>query len=147
MEVILQMDIPKLGVAGDIVKVKNGYGRNYLLPKNLAMMANPKNIKQLEHQKRMIAAQEDKRKKSAEEVSAAMSGKSVTIARTAGEEDRIFGSVTARDISEALRKEGIIIDRRNIDLSSPIKEIGTFDVPIQLHREVTVTVKVWVVKE
>ena len=147
MEVILTIDVPKLGNAGDIVKVKSGFGRNYLIPQKLALPANTKNVHELEHNKRTIAAKDNKRKTQVEKVAEAINGKSVTIERTAGEEDKLFGSVTTRDIANALKKDGIAIDHRLIELVHPIKSIGEYDILIKLHSEVSATVKVWVVKE
>ena len=147
MQVILQVDVPPLGKAGDVVTVKEGYGRNYLLPQKKAVLADPKNLRLLEHQKRVVAAKQMKLKKGFEELADKINGTTVTIARETAEEDKIFGSVTTKDIAEALRKEGITIDRHDIQLDHPIKSIGVFDVNIKLHSDVTGTVKVWVVKK
>ena len=147
MQLILQEDIGTLGRAGDIVNVRDGYGRNFLLPKKKAVLADPKNVKELEHQKRAVASKQIKAKKAAEELAAKFSSVSLTIARDAGEEDKLFGSVTVKDIAEALRNEGYTIDRYAIELKTPIKQIGIFEVPVRLHSEVTATVKVWVVKK
>ena len=145
MQVILQEDVASLGKAGEVVRVRDGYGRNFLLPKGKAVLADPKNLKMLEHQKRVVAAKEAKRKTSAEELAAKIGSLSLTINREAGEAEKLFGSVTTKDIAEALRREGYNIDRRDINLDEPIKQLGIFDVPIRLHPEVTGTVKVWVV--
>jgi large subunit ribosomal protein L9 len=145
MQVILQEDVASLGKAGEVVNVRDGYGRNYLLPKGLAVVAEPKNLKMLEHQKRVVAAKEGKRKSSAEDLASKLGSLSLTISREAGEAEKLFGSVTTKDIAEALRKEGYNIDRRDITLDEPIKQLGIFDVPVKLHPEVTGTVKVWVV--
>lgn len=145
MQVILQEDVASLGKAGDVVKVRNGYGRNFLLPKGKAVVADPKNLKMLEHQKRVVAAKESKRKASAEDLATKLGSLSLTISREAGEAEKLFGSVTTKDIAEALRREGYTIDRRDIHLDEPIKQLGIFDVPVKLHPEVTGTVKVWVV--
>ncbi|HPW44750.1 MAG TPA: 50S ribosomal protein L9 [bacterium] len=147
MQVILYQDVPNLGRAGEIVKVKEGYGRNYLVPRKLAVIANPANIKELEHQKRIVSAKQAKLKKHAEEIASKMKDLSLTIAREAGEEEKLFGSVTSKDIIAALRNEGFIIDRRDLQLEAPIKQIGIYDIPVRLHAEVTGTVKVWVVKK
>lgn len=147
MQVILKEDVPNLGKTGDVVSVREGFGRNYLLPKKKAIMAAPNNLKQLEHQKKVIAALQLKRRKTAEEMAEKIAGLSLTVSRDAGEEDKLFGSVTTKDISEALRGEGYIIDRHDIHLEAPIKQLGIFDVPVKLHSEVTGTVKVWVVKK
>ena len=147
MQVILQVDVPPLGKAGDVVNVKEGYGRNFLLPQKKAVLADPKNLKMLEHQKKVVLAKQMKLKKSAEDLSEKISNMQVTIARETAEEDKLFGSVTTKDIADALRKEGITVDRHSIVLDHPIKSIGVFDVPIRLHTEVTGTIKVWVVKK
>ncbi len=147
MQLILQQDVPNVGKAGDVVSVKEGYGRNYLLPKKLAVKAEPGNIKQLDHQKRVVAAKLSKMKHSAEELAGKLGQLSLTISREAGEEDKLFGSVANKDIAESLRNEGFIIDRHDIQLEAQIKSLGVFDVPVRLHPEVTGTVKVWVVKK
>lgn len=147
MQVILQMDVPNLGRAGDIVNVRDGFGRNFLLPQKKAVIAAPGNVKELEHQKRVVSAKVQKMKKGAEELGVKLAALSLTIAREAAEEEKIFGSVTNKDISDALRNEGFAIDRHDINLDAPIKQLGIFEVPVRLHPEVTGTVKVWVVKK
>lgn len=147
MQVILQEKVPQLGEAGDIVTVKPGYGRNYLLPRGLAVAADPKNVRMLEHQKRVVAAKEAKRKTKAEELARKLAEVSLTIGREAGEGEKIFGSVTTKDIAEGLRRENFIVDRHDIKLNEPIKQLGIFDVEVKLHSEVNGTVKVWVVKK
>lgn len=147
MQLILKEDIANLGKAGDIVNVKDGYGRNFLLPRKKAIVAAPNNVKQLEHQQKVVASLQLKRKKEAEKLAEKIGSVSITISRESGEEDKIFGSVTTKDISEMLRGEGYIVDRHDITLETPIKQLGIFDVPVKLHPEVTGTVKVWVVKK
>ena len=147
MQVILQEDIAKLGKAGDVVNVREGFGRNYLLPQKKAVVADPKNIRQLEHQKRVVAAKQAKVRGAAEELAAKLANVSLTISREAGEEDKIFGSVTVKDIHEALRAEGHTVDRHAVALEAPIKQLGIFEIPVKLHAEVTATVKLWVVKK
>lgn len=147
MQVILQEKVPQLGEAGDIVTVKPGYGRNYLLPRGLAVTADPKNVRMLDHQKRVVQAKESKRKTKAEELARKLAELSLTISREAGEGEKIFGSVTTKDIAEGLRRENFIVDRHDIKLDEPIKQLGIFDVEVKLHSEVTGTVKVWVVKK
>ncbi len=146
MQVILQTDIPSLGKAGDVVTVKEGYARNFLIPKKMAVLADPKNLRMLEHQKRVAAAKQIKLKRQAEEIAGRLNSTTITIARDTAEEEKLFGSVTAKDIAEALRKEGIVVDRHAIQLENPIKNIGIYDVHIKLHPEVIGTIKVWVVK-
>jgi len=147
MQVILQEDIDNLGIAGDIVAVKPGYARNYLLPRDKAVLADTKNIKQLDHQKRVVATKQLKVKRAAEEIAEKLKDVSITITREVGDEEKIFGSVTTKDIHDALRNEGHIIDRHSIKLDDPIKQLGIFDVSVKLHNEVTGIVKVWVVKK
>ncbi len=147
MQVILYQDVPNLGRAGEIVNVKEGYGRNYLVPRKMAVAANPSNIQELEHQKRIVSAKQTKLKKHAEGIAAKMKELSLTIAREAGEEEKLFGAVTSKDIVAALRNEGFVVDRHDLQLEAPIKQIGIYDIPVRLHAEVTGTVKVWVVKK
>lgn len=145
MKIILKTDIPKLGNAGDIVTVKDGYARNYLIPKGLAEKAEVGSVRALENQKKMLAQQLEKKKKEALRLRDRLMNISCTITRQAGEEDKIFGSVTARDIEEALKIENIHIDRKNIMLDEPIKKLGIFEVPVKLHKDVEAKIKVWVV--
>lgn len=147
MQVILQTDVPDLGKAGDIVQVKEGYGRNYLIPQKKAVLADPKNLRMLEHQKKVVAAQQMKLKRKAEELQDKLNSTTITIARETAEEEKLFGSVTTKDIADSLRKEGIMVDRHHIHLEHPIKSIGVFDVHVKLHPEVTGIIKVWVVKK
>lgn len=144
---ILQIDVPALGRAGDVVSVKEGYGRNYLIPQKKAVLADPENLRMLEHQKKVVAANQQKLKKHAEEIKDKINKTTLTIARETAEEEKLFGSVTTKDIADALRKEGLAVDRHAIHLEHPIKSIGIYDVEIKLHPEVTGTVKVWVVKK
>lgn len=147
MQVILTVDIPSLGRAGEIVDVKEGYGRNFLLPQKKAVLADPKNLRMLEHQKSVVAAKQAKLKKHAEDILNKLASTSITIAREAGEDDKLFGSVTTKDIADSLRREGFEIDRHFIHLEAPIKSLGVFDVPVRLHAEVSGAIKVWVVKK
>lgn len=147
MEVILHEDVPNLGVIGDIVTVKDGYARNYLLPRKKAVKAEASNLTMLEHQKKVAASKQTRMKGKALELAKKLAELSITISKEAGEEDKIFGSVTTMDIANALRAEGYIIDKRHIKLSEQIKQIGVFEVPVRLHAEVEGIVKVWVVKK
>lgn len=147
MQVILQENIPLLGSAGEVVTVKDGYGRNYLLPRGKAVLADPKNLRMLEHQKRVVAAKQMKCKKEAEDLARKLGELSITIGREASEAEKIFGSVTTKDLADALRREGYVVDRHDIKLEEPIKQLGVFDVSIKLHPEVAGTVRVWVVKK
>ena len=147
MEVILQEDIPTLGKAGEIVRVREGYARNYLLPRKKAVLADRKNVRELEHHQKKISARQAKTAKQAGEIKAKLENHSVTIAKEAGEEDKLFGSVTALEIAEALRNDGFAVDKRMIEIADPIKAIGVFDVPVHLHADTRAVVKVWVVKK
>jgi large subunit ribosomal protein L9 len=146
MKVILKEDVENLGVMGTIVDVADGYGRNYLIPKNLAVEANPKNIKQFEHQRNIILAKARKIKKSAEDIAEQLSRMTLTIEANAGEEDKLFGSVTSRDIAEAIARQGFEIDKKKILLTEPIKRLGTYEVPVKLHQDVTAKVNLEVKK-
>ena len=147
MEVILREDVKYLGKAGELVKVKPGYARNYLLPKGLAFEATEGNRKRIlaESKARMARAAEEK--VAAEGLAAQLAGVSVTLTRKAGEGDRLFGSITAQDLAEALAAQGHTVDRRRIELEHPIKSLGEHSVPIRLHHEVTASVRVTVVAE
>lgn len=147
MEVILKEDIPNLGKMGEVVRVRDGYARNYLLPHRLVLIADKKNLKTFEHQKRIIADQSERALKEAQTLSGKMASVSLTIAVKAGEEGKLFGSVTNMDIEKALREKGFDVERRRIDLTEPIKSLGDFEVPIRLTADVTAIVKVSVVSE
>jgi large subunit ribosomal protein L9 len=146
MKVILREDVKALGVMGTVMDVANGYGRNYLIPKNLAVEANPKNIKQLEHEKNIILAKAKKIRKSAEDAAAELSKLSISIEAKSGEEDKLFGSVTVKDIAEEIGKQGIDVDKRKIVLGEPIKHLGSYEVSVKIHHDVTATVKLEVTK-
>ena len=147
MEVILKEDINKLGHRGDVVKVAEGYGRNYLIPKKLAIEATPGNKAVIEQMKAAAVRKSVKEKGSAEELGKQLDGVTVEFTRKSGEHDQLFGSVTSADIAHALEAKGLTIDRRKVLLDVPLKTVGEFKVPVKLHREVTVTVKAVVKKE
>jgi large subunit ribosomal protein L9 len=147
MEVILRADIEKLGGRGQVVKVADGYARNYLLPQRLAVPATAANKKIVEQERQAHLRREAKLKVDAEDLGRLMAGLSLTIAHKAGEQDQLFGSVTAKDIAEALEKQNFTVDRKKIHLAEPIRQLGEFKVPIRLHRDVTVEVLVQVVRE
>ena len=147
MKVILQENVEALGSAGDIVNVKEGYLRNFLLPRKLALPADEKNLKALAHQKRMVEAKKLKAKRSAEGLKTQIEKIDCTIAKTAGEDDKLFGSVTTIDIAENLASQGINLDRKNIHLEEPIKSLGIYNVPVKLHGDILANLKVWVVKK
>jgi large subunit ribosomal protein L9 len=147
MEVILREDVEKLGTRGQLVKVSPGYARNFLLPKRLAVAATEANKKIVEQERQAHLRREAKLVADAGDLAKMMADVSVTIAQKAGENDQLFGSVTAKDISEALEKQGYTIDRRKIVLEEPIRTLGDFKVPLRLHREVTTEITVHVAKE
>ena len=147
MEVILKEDINKLGHRGDVVKVAEGYGRNYLIPKKLAIEATAGNKAVIEQMKAAAVRKSAKEKGSAEELGKQLDDVTVEFTRKSGEHDQLFGSVTSADIAHALEAKGFTIDRRKILLDVPLKTVGEFKVPVKLHREVTVTVKAVVKKE
>jgi large subunit ribosomal protein L9 len=147
MEVILREDIEKLGNRGEIVKVAPGFARNFLLPKRLAVTATDANRKIVEQERQAHLRKEAKVKTEAEDLSKLMTGVTVTIAQKAGEQDQLFGSVTSKDVADALAAKNFTIDRRKIQLDEPIKQLGEFKVPVKLHKDVTAEVTVVVVKE
>ncbi len=147
MKLILREDVENLGKGGDLVDVKRGYARNYLLPRQLAVLANPKNGRELEHQKKIAEAKAAKLKASAQAVAKRLAETPIALKRKVGEQDKLYGSVTALDIVEALAARGLQLDRRTIDLADPIKTVGEFEVPVKLHREVVGTAKVKVEAE
>jgi large subunit ribosomal protein L9 len=147
MEVILREEIEKLGRRGDVVKVAAGYARNYLLPKRLAVAANESNKKIVEQEKQAYLKRESKEIGDATDLAKIMGSVEVTIAQKAGENDQLFGSVTAQDIVAALERAGYTIDRKKVNLAEPIKALGDYKVTVRLHREVSVELPVHVIKE
>ena len=147
MEVILKEDVNNLGHRGDVVKVAAGYGRNYLLPQNLAMEANANNKAVIEQMKNSAVRKSAKEKTEAEALVAQLDAVALTFARKTGENDHLFGSVTSSDIAQQLEEKGFTIDRRKIHLDEPLKSLGDFLVPVRLHREVTAHIKVVVQAE
>ena len=147
MEVILREDVEKLGTRGQVVKVAAGYARNFLLPKRLAVQATEANKKIVEQERQAYLRREAKAKSEAEDLAKLMTSVSVTIKQKAGENDQLFGSVTSKDIVDALATINYTVDRRKIQLEEPIKQLGEFKVPVRLHRDVTVEITVLVVKE
>jgi large subunit ribosomal protein L9 len=147
MEVILREHIDHLGRRGEVVKVADGYARNYLLPRKLALPATEGNKKQIERERAKFEAREADEKRVAEALAARMAGLELVIARKVGETDALYGSVTSADIAEALAAKGFEVERRRLVLPEPIKRIGEVDVPVKLHREVTAQVKVKVIAE
>jgi large subunit ribosomal protein L9 len=147
MEVILREHVDNLGRRGDLVKVADGYARNYLLPRKMALLATAGNKKVIEREQVKFDAKELEEQKAAQAVADRLSTVEIEIARRVGETDALFGSVTNADIAESLAAKGFDIDRRKVQLHDPIKKLGEFDVPVKLHRDVTVTMKVKVVAE
>jgi len=147
MKVILKDDVKGLGNMGQVVDVSDGYARNFLIPKGVALEANVKNIKALEHQKRIIQEKAKKVMNQAKDLSEKMANLSVVIKAKAGEEEKLFGSVTSMDIAEAFKNQGIDIDKKKIVLEEPIKRLGTYTVNVKLHPEVITTVNVQVIPE
>lgn len=147
MEVILREDIERLGSRGQVVKVADGYARNFLLPKRLAVAATDANRKIVEQERQAHLRREAKQKGEAEDLSKLLNGVVVTIAQKAGENDQLFGSVTSKDVADALAQKNFTIDRRKVMMDDPIKQLGEFKIPVRLHRDVTAEVTVQVVKE
>jgi large subunit ribosomal protein L9 len=145
MLVILQQDVPKLGNVGDIVKVRDGYGRNFLVPRGLGVIADERNVRRLEHQKRMAATKASKELTKAQALADQLVANAVTIRRQAGEDGKLFGAVTNRDVAEAFSADGFELDRRSIQLEEPIKTLGKFNIPVKLDRGIQATIKVYVV--
>ena len=147
MEVILREHVDNLGKRGEVVKVADGYARNYLLPRKLALLATDGNRKQIEREREKFEAKESEERKVAEGMAGRMGNLEIEIARKVGENDVLFGSVTTSDIAAALGAKGFEVDRRKLQLHDPIKKLGDFDVPLKLHRDVIATLKVKVVAE
>jgi large subunit ribosomal protein L9 len=147
MEVILREDIEKLGSRGEVVNVANGYARNFLLPKRMAVAATESNKKIVEQERAAHLRRDAKKQSDAEELGKLMSAVVVNIAQKAGENDQLFGSVTSKDIAEALEKQNYTVDRRHILMPDPIKQLGEHNVPIRLHKNVTIEILVIVTKD
>jgi large subunit ribosomal protein L9 len=147
MQIILQEDVEKLGTRGQVVEVAEGYARNFLLPRKLALEASAGNLKRLEKMRTVFAKKEAVERADAEKLAELLGTVSLEFTRRAGEDDQLFGSVTAADVSEALAAQGYTVDKRKVVLQEPIKVVGEFQVPVKLHREVGANVKVVVKKE
>lgn len=147
MKIILREEVDNLGSPGEIVTVKDGFARNFLIPKNFALRATSQNMKFYEREKQKLETQKLKEKQEAEELSNKLSSVSLTATVSVGDEDKVFGSVTSQNIGELLSKAGFDIDRRKIKLDEPLKALGVYEIPIKLHSEVETKIKVWVVKE
>lgn len=147
MKIILTEDIEKLGGVGDVVTVKDGYARNFLIPRGLAKMATSSNLKIIEEEKKRLLRLKEKEKEEAEKLAKEISNTSCTVSVRAGQDDKLFGAVTAEAIARACEEGDIKIDKHKIQLEQPIKKLGVYQVPVKLHPEVTATLKLWVVKE
>lgn len=147
MEVILRQAVENLGKPGDVVKVKNGYARNYLLPHNLAYEATPGNLKRIQQERDRLEAAENQRRGAAQDIATKLEQVSLTFSARVGEEGKLFGSVTATDIAQQLAQQGFEIEKRQIDLHEPIKSLGVYRVPVRLHADVKPEIRVWVIKQ
>jgi large subunit ribosomal protein L9 len=147
MQIILQEDVEKLGTRGQVVEVAEGYARNFLLPRKLALEASPGNMKRLEKMRAAFAKKEATEKDAAQKLAELLAGVSLSLSRKAGENDQLFGSVTTGDIADALAAQGYNIEKRKIVLADPIKLVGEYEIPVKLHREVSANVKLTVQKE
>ncbi|MCK4753592.1 MAG: 50S ribosomal protein L9 [Calditrichia bacterium] len=147
MKLLLRQDYEPLGVAGDVVNVKPGFARNFLIPKGYGMLATDKNVKRYENDQKQLHWLQEKEKRQSEELAKTLENVSCTITVQVGDEDKMFGSVTSQNITESLEAQGYTVDKRKILLEEPIKSLGIYSVPIKLHADVEAKVKVWVVKE
>ncbi|MGQ9630658.1 MAG: 50S ribosomal protein L9 [bacterium] len=147
MKVILRENVENVGSAGDVVDVKRGYAKNYLIPRNLAFAASKANLKALEKRKQLLEDKAEKRLREKRRIAERIESTSITLSLRFGEGGKAFGSITSQDIAEALAAQGLEIDHRKVGLSEPIKNIGSFKVPLSIDEGVTANLRVWVVKE
>lgn len=147
MKVILKENIENLGRIGDVVKVSDGYARNFLLPRGIVTVADEQNVKAFEHHKKSLSKKMERQKGEAQEIAKKLEGFSCTISRKVGENEKLYGSVTSSDIADTLKKGGFTVDRRMIQIQDPIKQLGVFTVNVKLQPEVSAQLKVWVVQE
>lgn len=147
LQVILQSDVPNLGGSGELVKVRPGFARNFLLPRKLAVPATTAQINRLNHEKVVAVARAEKTKKEMQALAEKISGLKIVLSRPVGEDDKLFGSVTAKEIENEVKKTGIAFDRKKMHLAEPLKAIGVFEIPVKLMADVTATLKVEVVKK
>lgn len=147
LQVVLQGDVDKVGKSGDLVKVRPGFARNFLIPRSLAVPATTAAINRINHEKAVAVAKADKAKKEAQGLAERINGLKLTIARPVGEDERLFGSVTAREIESEASKHGVAVDRKKMHLTEPLKALGTFEIPVKLTSGVTATLKVEVVRK
>jgi large subunit ribosomal protein L9 len=147
LQVILQTHVPNLGDSGELVKVRPGFARNFLVPRKLAVPATSAQINRLNHEKAVAVARADKSKKEAQALAEKISGLKITLARPVGEDEKLFGSVTAKEIENEVKKTGIAFDRKKMQLAEPLKALGVFEIPVKLMTDVTATLKVEVVRK
>ena len=147
MRIVLRTDVENVGKRGEVVKVADGFARNFLLPKRLALEATAPNLKRIEQERKVQQVHEAKEKQDAEALASRIAQLSCTAVRKVGESEVLYGSVTNADVAELLEKQGFVVDKRKILLEEPIKSLGIYEVPIKLHPQVTASLKVWVVKE
>ena len=147
MEIILRQAVENLGKPGDVVKVKNGYARNYLLPRGIAYEATPGNLKRIAQERARLEAAENERVGAAQELAKRLEEVQLTFSARVGEEGKLFGSVTSADIAQQLEAQGFHIEKRQIDLHEPIKALGVYRVPVRLHADVKPEIRVWVIKQ
>jgi large subunit ribosomal protein L9 len=147
MEIILRQAVEKLGAPGDVVKVKAGYARNYLLPRGFAYEATPGNLKRIQQERERLEAAENDRRGAAQVLADKLEQVSLTFSARVGEEGKLFGSVTTADIAQQLEAQGFQIEKRQVDLHEPIKALGVYRIPIRLHADVKPEVRVWVIKQ
>ncbi len=147
MEIILKQDVNKIGKAGSVVKVKDGFARNFLIPNGLAVPLNASNLKHLEEEKKKRSLQEEKTKKEAQELRDKIASFSLTIPVLVHEGEKLYGSITSQEISTALKEEGFDLDKSRIKLEEPLKALGIYEIPVDLHPEVSFKLKVWIVKK
>jgi large subunit ribosomal protein L9 len=147
MEVILRQAVENLGKPGDVVKVSNGYARNFLLPRGVAFEATPGNLKRIEQEKERLEAAENERRGAAQQLAEKLEQISLTFSARVGEEGKLFGSVTGADIAHQLEAQGFQIEKRQIDLHEPLRTLGVFRVPVRLHADVKPEIRVWVIKQ
>lgn len=147
LQVILQSDVEKVGKSGELVKVRPGFARNFLIPRSLAVPATTAAINRINHEKAVAVAKADKSKKEAQALAEKINGVKITLARAVGEDDKLFGAVTAKEIESAAKAQGVAVDRKKMQLAEPLKAIGSFEIPVKLMTDVTATLKVEVVKK
>ena len=147
MKVILREDVPEVGQAGETVEVKSGFGRNFLLPRNLAIPATKANLRAIDEVRKQKVLRERKQRREAEIIKEKIEKLSLSVEMLVGEEDKLYGSVTNGDIAELMKKEGIIVDKRAIELEVPIKVLGVYTVPVKIDKDVTAELRLWVIKK